>query len=661
MRDLIRRLGRPAPVALAIAHVALLILVRAVRDADDVSQWDLISFLNAQCDSLGAVLRRPEVHFLNPFSFPIYNVGAESAVSTVLHKGFGYLSLHWSTLLVLLVYDVVFLFVVDGLFRLVLADERARAWGWLLLSTSWVTLTFASTQAFTIQAYWVIVLALSGVEWFARGRDGRGTLCLAVAFLFMSQGYALSFLIPYYTAAWALFRAVACRRPRGLRSLVVVAALVLLANLASHGAYLRKISPVTPFESGPVLADGGALVSRAILFLRQSFWPEIRVDGVSVGFAPYFLYGAALVLAAIALARRPRARFDPRDVLAVALAGGLLVVGYAPSFLNPVVKSQRAVPGEVFLALVVVLGAAALVRRGALDPGRVSTVVLACVLLSDAVYLGLTLRVDHTRNHSPIFDFDLSDGVVRHDMQAAILEMKDQVERLGGAIVIIYPRGYSENTTDPAMFHARFLRHLGRFAGRPEVIFPCRFCDASYGCPFPDLLGQECALRCCQDDPRLAIEQAQRAGRNVFLWWWKDAPRDVPLLRRESVVEGIPGATLVRVPLAPAVLGWECYRIEVRVAVLTPDEGACARAGPERCSRVQWRSHGAAARPIRRPLAGAVRAPHLVLVLVSLGPRTSPSLGNGRAWPPTASGPCRGAARAAHLPRNAPLAAAVPL
>jgi hypothetical protein len=572
VRGLIRRLGRPVPVAFAIAHVALLILVRAVRDADDVSQWDLISFLNAQGDSLGAVLRRPEVHFLNPFSFPLYNVGSESAVSTVLHKGFGLLSLHWSTLLVLLVYDVVFLLVVDGFFRLVLEDERARAWGWLLLSTSWVTLTFASTQAFTMQAYWVIVLALLGVEWFARGRDERGTLCLAVAFLFMAQGYALSFLIPYYTVAWALFRAVACRRPRGLRSLVVVAALVLLANLASHGAYLRKISPVTPFESGPVLADGGALLSRLVFFLRQSFWPVIRVDGVPVGFAPYFLYGAALVLAAGALARRPRARFDRRDVLAVAMAAGLLVVGYAPSFLNPVVKSQRTVPGELFLALVVVLGAAALVRRGALDPGRVSTVVLACVLLSDAVYLGLTLRADHTRNHSPLFDFDLSDGEVRHDMQAAILEMKDQVERLGGAVVIVYPRGYSENTTDPALFHARVLRHLGRFAGHPEIIFPCRFCDARYGCPFSDLLGRECALRCCHDDPRLAIEQAQHAGRNVFLWWWKDAPRDVPFLRRESVVEGIPGATLVPVPVAPGVLGWECYRIEVRVGDDSPGD-----------------------------------------------------------------------------------------
>jgi hypothetical protein len=559
-------LSRRAPVAFAAAHVALLILVRAVRDADDVSQWDLISFLNAQCDSLWALLRRPEVHFLNPFSFPLYNVGAESAVSTVLHKVFGYLSLYWSTLLVLLVYDIVFLLVVGVLFRLVLEDERARAWGWLLLSTSWVILTFASTQAFTMQAYWVIVLALVGVEWFARGKDWRGTLCLAVAFLFMSQGYTLSFLIPYYTVAWGLFRAVACRRPRGLRSFAAVAALVLLANLASHGAYLRLISPVNPFASGPVLTDGGALVSRAIFFLRQSFWPSIRVDGVPFGFAPYFLYAAALLLAACAFARRSRARLEPRDWLVVAMAGGLVAVGYAPSFLSPVVKSQRAVPGEMFLALVVVLGTVELVRRRAVSPGRVSAVLLTSVLLSDAVYLGLILRVDHTRNHSPIFDFDLSDGVVRHDMQAAILEMKDQVERLGGAVVIVYPRGYSESTTDPAMFHAHFLRHLGAFADRPEIIFPCRFCDARYGCPFPDLLGKECALRCCHDDPRRAIEQAQRAGRNVFLWWWKDAPEEVPLLRRESVLDGIPGATLVPVPLAPVVRGWECYRIEVRLA-----------------------------------------------------------------------------------------------
>src|SRR5258708_24042451 len=110
---------RRPPRSTLFPYTTLFRSVRAVRDADDVSQWDLISFLNAQCDSLGAVLRRPEVHFLNPFSFPIYNVGSESAVSTVLHKGFGYLSLYWSTLLVLLVYDGVFLFLVDRLFRLV--------------------------------------------------------------------------------------------------------------------------------------------------------------------------------------------------------------------------------------------------------------------------------------------------------------------------------------------------------------------------------------------------------------------------------------------------------------------------------------------------------------------------------------------------------------
>jgi hypothetical protein len=556
---------RRAPVAFAIAHVALLILVRAVRDADDVGQWDLIGFLNAQSDSLGAVLRRPQVHFLNPFSFPLYNVGAESVASTVLYKAFGTLSLYWSTLLVLLVNDAVFLFVLNTFFRLVLEEERVRAWAWLLLSTSWVILTFASTQAFTMQAYWVIVLALVGVECFDRERHWRGTLCLAVAFLFISQAYALSFLIPYYTVAWALFRAVVCRRPRGLRSLAVVAPLVLLVNLASHGAYLRKISPVSPYDAGPVLAHGGALASRALFFLRQSFWPEIRVDGVAVGFAPYFLYAAALVLAGCALARRAQVRFGLRDALAVAMAGGLIAVGYAPSFLSLVVKSQRSVPGDLFLVLVVVLGAAELVRRGALSPRRVSTVVLVSVLLSDVTYLGLTLRVDHTRDHTPLFDFDLSDGIVPHHVEAALREMKDQVERLGGAVVIVYPRGLSENTTDPAMFHARFLRHLGRFAGRPEIIFPCRFCEARYGCPFPELLGRECALRCCHDDPRLAIERARNGGRNVFLWWWTETSRDAPFLRRDSVLDGIPGGILVPVPMAPALRGWECYRIEVRV------------------------------------------------------------------------------------------------
>jgi hypothetical protein len=541
--------------------MAALVLLRALHDADDVSQWDLISFLNAQCAPLGDVLRRPEVHFLNPFSFPLYNVGAESAVSSVLHKAFGLVSLYWCPVLVLLVCDALFLFLVDRLFRQILEEERSRTWAWLLFSTSWVTLTFASTQAFNMQAYWPIVLALVGVEHFDRGEEGRGTLSLALAFLFMSQGHALSFMIPYYAAAWAVFRAVACRRRGGLRSLVVVAVLALAANAASQGAYLRKISPLNPYDSGNLLADGDALVSRATLFLRQSFWPRIRVDGVPIGFAPYFLYGAALALGLLALRQRPGLHPGTRHWLAVAAAAGLVAFGYAPSFLNPIVKSQRSIPGDLFLAAVVALGAVALVRRGALTPERVNAVLLVSALLSDVVYLRFTLAVDHSRNHSPLFDFDLSDGVIRHDMQAAVVTMKEQAERQGALLVIVYPRGQAENTTDPAMFHARFLRHFGRFAGGSDVVFPCHFCDARYGCPFPSVLGGACALRCCYEDPLPAIGLARLTGRRVFLWWWMATPGEVPTLSREALLAGLPGATLDPVALPRSLRGWHCDEI----------------------------------------------------------------------------------------------------
>ena len=112
--------------------------------------------------------------------------------------------------------------------------------------------------------------------------------------------------------------------------------------------------------------------------------------------------------------------------------------------------------------------------------------------------------------------------------------------------------GYLDNPL-PALFKERLFVHLSRF------------CEARYGCPFPELLGRECALRCCHDDPRLAIEQARNGGRNVFLWWWTETSRDAPFLRRDSVLDGIPGGILVPVPMAPGLRGWECYRIEVRV------------------------------------------------------------------------------------------------
>ncbi|MGH3992607.1 MAG: hypothetical protein ACRDSN_09105, partial [Pseudonocardiaceae bacterium] len=63
--------------ALLVLNLVALVVVRLVRDADDFNNWDLISFLNANSyDSLRTLLWRHEVHFLRPFSFPLYNVGA---------------------------------------------------------------------------------------------------------------------------------------------------------------------------------------------------------------------------------------------------------------------------------------------------------------------------------------------------------------------------------------------------------------------------------------------------------------------------------------------------------------------------------------------------------------------------------------------------------
>jgi hypothetical protein len=200
----------------------------------------------------------------------------------------------------------------------------------------------------------------------------------------------------------------------------------------------------------------------------------------------------------------------------------------------------------------------------------VSAVLLVAALLSDVVYLRFTLAVDHTRNHSPLFDFDLSDGVIRHDMQAAVVTMKEQAEREGALLVIVYPRGRSENTTDPVMFHARFLRYFGRFDDPSDVVFPCHFCDARYGCPFPSVQGSECALRCCYEDPLPAIGRARLTGRRVFLWWWAASSSEVPSLSRASLLAGLPGAAFAPIALPRHVYGWQCDEIKFGGVLRSP-------------------------------------------------------------------------------------------
>jgi len=121
-----------------------------------------------------------------------------------------------------------------------------------------------------------------------------------------------------------------------------------------------------------------------------------------------------------------------------------------------------------------------------------------------------------------------------------------EVEQDGAVVVIYYPREYSENTTDPAVFFARFLRHFGPYRDRPELIIPCRWCEAAggiqYGCPFPEVLNQECGQVCCYSDPLAEIVRRGLTVRKVVLWW-HTTPRGV----KPATVPGVTlGSTLQR-------------------------------------------------------------------------------------------------------------------
>src|SRR5713101_1142079 len=199
-----------------ILNLVVLVLLRLIRDADDFSNWDLVGFLNANAfDSLAELLRRPEVHFRNPFSFPQYNVGAESTLSAILFHALGHVSLYWSNVIVVLVYDALFLFVVHRFFHLMYPDPFLETLAWLLLGMSPVTLTFAATSGFNMQAYTIVALGLLGCEYFIQGRPVVGTVLLAVAFCAISQAYPLAFFMPYFLVFWATFRTVMGGLPVG--------------------------------------------------------------------------------------------------------------------------------------------------------------------------------------------------------------------------------------------------------------------------------------------------------------------------------------------------------------------------------------------------------------------------------------------------------------
>src|SRR5262249_45029549 len=187
---------------LLIIHVIALVLVRLIPGADDFSDWDLIPFLNANAfHSLSQLLARPELHFYVPFSFSM-NVGAESVPSAVLLRALGHVSLFWSNVLVLIVYDTVFFLLVGRLFAVVFANPFSQCLAWALLAMSPIILTYAATSAFNMQAYLVVVLGLLGCEYFLRRRPVVGALLLAAAFGLMPQGYPLGLFLPYYAICW---------------------------------------------------------------------------------------------------------------------------------------------------------------------------------------------------------------------------------------------------------------------------------------------------------------------------------------------------------------------------------------------------------------------------------------------------------------------------
>ena len=550
---------------LAVAHVGLLVAIRIVTDRDDVNNWDLIPFLNAQVEAWPALLQRPEVHFRNPFSVPLYIIGGESVVGALLLPLFGRVSLYWANPLFALCCAAFFVFLVDRFFARVLADpasgdpslDDARTWAWLALSMSPVFLTFTSTSPFNVQGYLVLVLGLIGVEEFVRGRESHGTLFLALGFLLIAQAYALSLFLPYYVVAWALLRACLLRRPRVLRCLVPMALLAVIVHVASGGAYLRKIAPWNPHDTGNVLAGGSALAGRILYFLRQAFWPSPSPGAYDVAFGPVFL---CVAIAWFAFRAWPWGR--RRSELGAAFAGLLLLgFAYAPSFLSPVVKSHRSLPADLLLVTLAAMALSALVGQGRLRRREVLAVLVAGALLSDAHYLLAVLRVDHTRNHFPVFDLDPADSLVRHDLQHAIEAMRYQSEILGAALLIVYPRvPRNESSTDPAVFHARFLRHFGRYTERSDLAFACHFCEPRYGCPFPDVRGQACAGTCCPTSPVSEWRRWRDEGRRVFLWSWAPVQEDVWTVSRESVLPRAE-ARGVEVLLPEEMSDWECEEL----------------------------------------------------------------------------------------------------
>jgi hypothetical protein len=399
----------------------------------------------------------------------------------------------------------------------------------------------------------------------------------------ISQAYPLAFYLPYFVAVWCVYRTIGQSvagvsfRRRSLRAVVpllLMTGFVYLANWASKGIYLLKIAPEDPYApKEPVFAR---LAESMRTFLQQSFLPVVRLDNVPVGFAPYFLYVVliiASVLAIVGLVQRrglPRLRGSVgRGLIGACFSLGLIGFGYLPAFVSRVVKSQRTFFGDLFLMIVLVFWLLRFLENGWIKRATLWSILAVLLCASDAYYLYFTLPVNHSRNHYPRFDFDTSDGFVRHDLVTAIEAMKRQVEQEHAVLVVYYPN--SEDTTDPPVFFGRFLRHFGPYKDRPDVIVPCRWCEyypgsgIRYGCPFPEVLNQPCGLQCCHVDPLGEIIRRGLTGKKVVLWWHVTPERvqaAMPGVTLESTVERFAEHYRVSSTEPPAVvMDWRTFEM----------------------------------------------------------------------------------------------------
>lgn len=559
---------------LLVFHFAALIVFRLIADNDEFNNWDLIALLNAQAfRSRWELLSLPQVHFLQPFRFPTYNTGTESVLSLLLHGSIGRLFPYWSNAMVLAVYDCILLAALYVIVQSVFRREDARRTAWACMAMSPVLLTFQSISAFDTQAFATILTAIAGVEFILRSRAILGAGLVGVAFVQISQAYGLTFFLPLYCGAWLVSRSMmlaldepaasGARRRNFLIAGAAIAACMAIVEVASSGEYLRRVIGLvsrTARDRQGVEVTFPSLI-KAHRFLREAMGSSLPYGRSSGGFFPFFLVfegGLLLGLIALEILRRGTASF-PRLIARAGAWGLLLALGYSAAIHGS--KSQRAFLGEVFLALTVAALFESWQRIRRIVPRSFFLQLAAVLALSNGYYVYSVLRVSHQHNHTPVFDYDTADGVVRHDVNKRIREMRRQRFDENAFLVLNYPRGADENHTDPSVFYARFLRYFGRYDNDRELVVTCRFCDLPYGCPFPHVRRSKCTHSCCYEDPMVRLASLREARTRIgYLWTYADS--DETSARQRELLKRLEHRYALSEMPRFREGGWTCFRLD---------------------------------------------------------------------------------------------------